>query len=393
MAETFDVVIAGGAGVGSSVAYHLASEPAFSGRIAVIERDPGYARASSALSVGGIRQHYSTPANILLSRWSHGFLQNAGTLLAVDGVPPEIGLVERGYLFLASAAGLDILHANHAVQARHGADVALLTRDALAERFPWLNLEDIAAGSLGLSGEGWFDGYALTRALRRKATALGARYIKAAVTGIETARGRVTNVILDNGDRVACGALVNAAGPWAGELAALAGIDLPVRPRKRIVHVIHCRTPIPDCPMVIDSTGVYFRPEGTGFLTGTSPGPEEADPDARDFEVDWTPFEERIWPALAHRVPAFAAIKPLRAWAGLYDFNALDQNAILGPHPQIANLHFANGFSGHGIQQVPAVGRVTAERIVFGAARTVDVSCFGYERLAAGRLVKEVNVI
>ncbi len=393
MTDSYDVVVVGGAGVGRSVAFHLAGETAFSGRIAVIERDPAYAAASSALSVGGIRQHYSTPANIQLSRWSFGFLRNAGTLLAVDGEAPDVGLVERGYLFLSSPAGLDVLRANHAIQTAHGADVALLSRDALAARFPWLSLDGIAAGSLGLTGEGWFDGYALTQALRRKASALGVRYIKAAVTGIEIAANRVAAVILDRGERIACGILVNAAGPWAGELGALAGIDLPVRPRKRIVHVIDCRTPILDCPMVIDSSGIYFRPEGTGYLTGASPGAGEADPDACDFEVDWTPFEDRIWPALAHRVPAFAAIKPLRAWAGLYDFNTLDQNAILGPHPEIDNLHFANGFSGHGIQQVPAVGRVTAERILYGEARTVDVSCFGYERFVAGRLVKEVNVI
>jgi len=393
MTERYDVVIAGGAGVGSSVAYHLASETAFSGRIAVVERDPAYRTAASALSVGAIRQHYSTPANIMLSRWSLEFLRRAGTLLEVDGARPDVGLVDRGYLFLASESGLDILHANHAIQAGTGADVALLSRDALAARFPWMNLDDVAAGSLGLSGEGWFDGYALVQALRRKAIALGVDYIAAAVTGIERDGNRIVAVTLDSGARIACGVLVNAAGPWAGDLAALARIALPVRPRKRFVHVVHCRTPIPDCPMVIDSSGVYFRPEGSGFLTGVSPAPGEPDPDAYDFEVDWTLFEERVWPALAHRVPAFEAIKPLSAWAGLYDYNTVDQNAILGPHPDCSNLHFANGFSGHGMQQVPAVGRVTAERIVFGAARAVDVSCFGYERFAAGRPVKEVNVI
>ncbi|MDH3230613.1 MAG: FAD-binding oxidoreductase [Alphaproteobacteria bacterium] len=393
MVESYDVVIAGGAGVGSSVAYHLASETAFSGRIAVIERDPGYRTAASALSVSAIRQQFSTPANILLSRWSRDFLRNAGTLLEVGGERPDVGLVERGYLFLASAAGLGILHANHAIQTAHGADVALLAHDALAARFPWMSLDDIAAGSLGLSGEGWFDGWSLMQALRRKAIALGVDYIEAAVTGIDRDGKRIAGVTLHNGDRIVCDVLVNAAGPWAGDLAALAGIDLPVRPRKRFVHVIDCRTPIPDCPMVIDSSGVYFRPEGTTYLAGVSPRAGEPDPDACDFEIDWTLFEERVWPALAHRVPAFEAIKPLRAWAGLYDYNTVDQNAILGPHPEIANLHFANGFSGHGMQQIPAVGRVTAERIVFGAARAIDVSCFGYDRFAARRPVREVNVI
>lgn len=393
MAESYDVVIVGGAGVGSATAYHLAGDPAFGGTIAVVERDPAYTGAASALSVAAIRQQFSTPANIALSGWSFDFLKNAGALLAVDGERPDVGLVERGYLFLAGEARLPILRSNHEIQKEAGATVELLDRDALAARFPWMNLEDVAAGSIGAGREGWFDGWSLFQAFRRKAISQGAEYIRGAVTGIERDGNRITGVTLDGGSRIACGALVDAAGPWAGDVAALAGVDLPVRPRKRFVHVIDCRTPNPDCPMVIDASGVYFRPEGTTYLTGVSPYEGEPDEDCYDFEMDWTLFEERIWPALAHRVPAFEAIKPLRAWAGLYDYNTMDQNAILGPHPEIRNLLFANGFSGHGMQQTPAVGRVTADFIIHGEARAVDVSVFGYERFTEGRLVKEVNVI
>jgi len=394
MAENnYDVAIIGGAGVGSSTAYHLLSDADFSGTVAVIELDPGYARAASALSVAAIRQQYSTPANIALSGWSFDFMKRAGELLAVNGERAEIGLVERGYLFLASEAGLPILQSNHEIQKSAGAAVELLDRDTLAARFPWMNLDDVASGSIGTDREGWFDGWSLFQSFRRKAISLGAEYIKAAVTGIKRDGNRIAGVTLDNGEHIACGTLVNAAGPWAGDVAALAGVDLPVRPRKRFVHVIDCRTPIPDCPMVIDSSGVYFRPEGTTYLTGVSPPKDRPDEDCYDFEMDWSLFEERVWPALAHRVPAFEAIKPLRAWAGLYDYNAVDQNAILGPHTEIGNLLFANGFSGHGMQQTPAVGRVTADWIIHGEARAVDVSVFGYERFAEGRLVKEVNVI
>ena len=393
MVESYDVVIAGGAGVGSSTAYHLARDPDFTGTVAVIERDPAYEGAASALSVAAIRQQYSTPANIALSGWSFDFLEQAGELLAVDGERPDVGLVERGYLFLAGEAGLPVLQSNHEIQKSAGATVELLDREALAARYPWMNLEDVAAGSIGIGREGWFDGWSLFQAFRHKAIALGADFIADEIAGIERDGDRITAVALAGGRRIACGTLVNAAGPWAGDLAALAGIDLPVRPRKRFVHVIDCRTPIPDCPMVIDSSGVYFRPEGTTYLTGTSPREGEPDADCYNFEMDWTLFEERVWPALAHRVPAFEAIKPLSAWAGLYDYNTIDQNAILGPHPEIGNLIFANGFSGHGMQQTPAVGRVTADWIIHGVARAVDVSVFGYGRFADGRLVKEVNVI
>ncbi len=389
----YDVVIAGGAGVGSSTAWHLAADPDFRGRIAVVERDPTYAGAASALSVAAIRQQFSTPANIALSRWSFDFMKQAGEFLAVEGDRPDIGLVERGYLFLASEAGLAVLESNHAIQSTAGASVELLDRAALAGRYPWMNLDGVAAGAIGTEREGWFDGWSLFQAFRRAAAALGVDYVKGAVTGVERAGTRVAAVTLDDGTRIGCGLLVNAAGPWAGDLAALAGVELPVRPRKRFVHVIDCRTPIPDCPMVIDSSGVYFRPEGATWLTGVSPAEDEPDPDAYDFEMDWTLFEDRIWPALAQRVPAFEAIKPLRGWAGLYDYNTVDQNAILGPHPEIRNLIFANGFSGHGMQQTPAVGRVTADFVIHGEARSMDVSAFGYERFAQGRLVKEVNVI
>lgn len=389
----FDVVIVGGAGVGSAAAYHLTADPAFSGSVAVIERDPTYEGAASALSVAAIRQQYSTPANIALSSWSFDFMKRAGELLAIDGAPAAVGLVERGYLFLATEEGLPILRSNHQTQKTAGASVELLDPAELAGRFPWMRLDDVAAGSMGVGREGWFDAWSLFQAFRRKAIAQGAAYIQGAVTQIERDGSRIGGIVLDGGERIACGALVNAAGPWAGDVAGLAGVELPVRPRKRIVHVIDCRTPIPDCPMVIDSSGVYFRPEGTTYLTGTSPPEGWPDNDAYDFEVDWSLFEEVVWPALAHRVPAFEAIKPLSAWAGLYDYNTVDQNAILGPHPEIPNLIFANGFSGHGMQQTPAVGRVTADWLIHGEARVVDVSVFGYDRFAEGRPIREVNVI
>ena len=179
--------------------------------------------------------------------------------------------------------------------------------------------------------------------------------------------------------------------PWStppartpGRLRRWPGIALPVEPRKRSVFVFEARDKFPDMPLIVDPTGIYVRPEGSVYITGGA-DPDDADgpADPQDFEPDWPLFEEIIWPVLATRIPAFEAIKATRAWAGHYDYNTLDQNAVIGPHPEVANFIFANGFSGHGLQQAPAVGNALAELIVHGAYRTVDCSAFGYERIAA----------
>ena len=278
-----DVAIIGGGVIGSAIACCLAGEPGFQGGITVLERDPAYGQAASALSVSSIRQQFSTPVNIALSLYGIDFLRRAARLLAVEGEPPPaLGLQEQGYLFLASAAGRADLQAGHALQRRLGADIALLDPAALAARFPWLDATGIAAGALGLSGEGWFDGWALLQGFRRKARSLGAHYRRAEVVGIERAGRRVAALALDDGTRLGCGLAVIAAGPQSGAVAALAGIDLPVEPRKRSVFVFACRAALPGFPLLIDPGGVYVRPEGDRFLAGVSPPPER-DPPATDF--------------------------------------------------------------------------------------------------------------
>jgi glycine/D-amino acid oxidase-like deaminating enzyme len=197
-------------------------------------------------------------------------------------------------------------------------------------------------------------------------------------------------VTLASGERMSCGILVNAAGPQAGDVAALAGIALPVEPRKRCVFVVACRTALPGMPLMVDPTGVWIRPEGELYICGVSPA---EDPRATDFEVDHALFDDVVWPMLAHRVPAMEALKVQRAWAGHYDYNTLDQNAVIGPHPEVGNFIFANGFSGHGLQQSPAAGRAMAELIVHQKYISLDLTLFGYERVMNGRAVKELNII
>ncbi|WP_421915482.1 NAD(P)/FAD-dependent oxidoreductase [Mesorhizobium sp.] len=386
----YDIVIIGGAIVGSSVAYYLREE-GFSGSIALIERDPQFAHAATTLSMASIRQQFSIPENIRLSQFT---LKLFRRLKEEFGDDADIGFREGGYLILAGENGLPILRANHDAQVAEGADIVLEDADQLVRRFPWLSAEGITAGAYGRSGEGWFDAHAMLMLFRKALRGKNVDFITASVTGIERQGDRVTSVSLDNGEKLEAGIVINAAGPNAGKVAAFAGLPLPVEPRKRNVFVFEAREKYADMPLLVDPSGIYLRPEGSVYLTGGGE-PEDGDgpADPKDFDVDWPLFEEVIWPVLATRIPAFEAIKATRAWAGHYDYNTLDQNAVVGPHPQVGNFIFANGFSGHGLQQAPAVGKALAELIMHGGYRTVDCSAFGYSRVAEGRAFRELNVI
>ena len=392
MKETFDVVIAGGAIVGSAVAYFLAQCPDFKGRVLVVERDMSFRNCATTRSLASIRHQFSTPENVQLSMFGTSFLREAAQRLAVDGEGPDVAFNEAGYLFLASAQGQAALGRNHQVQRTQGAQVQLLDPAQLGARFPWLNHDDLAAGSLGLAGEGWLDAHALMHGLRRKAVALGAQVRRAEVVDVVVCSGRVQAVVLSDGRLVNCGWLVNAAGTGATALAAKAGLALPVQARKRCVFHFTSPARLPRCPLVIDPTGLYFRPEGDGFLCGVAPA-EHEDPESDDFEVPLGWFEDRLWPALAHRVPGFEAARLRSAWAGHYDVNLLDHNVILGPHPALPNLLFANGFSGHGVQQAPAVGRALAEWVVWGGYRTLDLTALGWRRVLSNQPLRELNVV
>ena len=387
----YDVVIVGGAIIGSAVAYFLTADESFQGRVLVIEKDPSYQNCSTTRSLASIRQQFSTPVNIHLSQFGVEFLRSVKDRLGAD---VEVSFRESGYLLLASEHGQAILERNARVQSQQGADVCLLGPAELQARFPWLTISDLAAGCLGLSGEGWFDAHSLLYALRNTAIAQGAEFLTGEVVGLHGSPQRLEAVQLADGRVFPCGELVNAAGPAAGKIARMADIELPVESRKRCVFVFDCRQAdvLQPCPLVVDVSGVYFRPEGQYFVCGVSPS-EDQDPPTEDFWVEHHLFDEIVWPALAHRVPVFEAIKRVSAWSGHYAYNTLDQNAIVGRHPVITNFLFANGFSGHGIQQAPAVGRGIAELIVHGAYQTIDITPLGFERVIAGRPLQELNVI
>ena len=384
-----DIVIVGGGVMGSALAYWLTHlQPGLA--VTVVERDPMYREASSALSAASIRQQFTTAVNIRISQWSLEFLRRSAEALAVDDDRPDVGFHEGGYLYLAGAAAAPVLREANRIQLEHGADVALLDPAALVARFPWLEVGDIELGSLGLSGEGWFDGYRLLTSFARKARSQGVRYLRGEVVGMERVGNRVTAVLLADGARLPCDVAVNAAGPWARRVAGFAGIDLPVRARRRTVFVISCPTPLPRFPLLIDTSGLWIRPEGSCFIGGVVPAD---DADDLPLEPDIGPFETEFWPALAARVPAFEEARLERAWAGYYEMSTFDHNAIVGPHPEVSNLHFMNGFSGHGIQQAAAVGRALAERITLGRYVSVDLTPLMFERVLEGRPLLELNVI
>lgn len=400
MIDSADIVIAGGAAIGSSIAYHVAQDPAFKGRVVVIEKDPTYQLSASALSAASIRQQYSSAINIRMSLYGIQFLRDIGERLAVNGERPGIDLHEGGYLYLAASANAGrVLRENWELQQQEGADILLFTPEQVAQRYPWLATDDLHAATWGQTGEGWFDGWGLMQAFRKKARALGVTYIHGKVVDVERENGRVVAALLDDGSRLACGALVNAAGAsGAQQLAAQAGVSIPVVSKKRCVFTFTCKADFASFPMLIDASGCYARPEGHRtaegqmFICGSAPAADN-DPDTDDFTVDYGLFEEHIWPVLATRVPAFEAIRPGRAWAGHYDMNLFDANAILGPVPELPNFYLANGFSGHGLQQSPAVGRGLAELLVHGRYLSLDLSEAGFERIAANRPLLEKNVI
>ncbi len=390
--ETVDIVIVGGAVIGSSIACHLAMEGGFDGSVLVVEKDPAYQYCASALSAASIRQQFSSAVNIEISLYGIEFLREIGERLRVGDERPVIDLYEGGYLFLATADKLPILERNHALQTRLGADIAYLDPAGLKERFPWLNVEDIAAGCWGRSGEGWFDGYGLMQAFRKKARSLDVPYRSAEVVSARR-EGEGFMLELSDGTRVSCGRLVNAAGAsGAAQLSQQLGIDVPIHCKKRMIFTFDCRDEVKGCPLLIDPNGTYVRPEGAGFLCGSAPFAEQ-DPDCDDFDVDYGFFEEHLWPTLAGRVPAFEAIKPGRAWAGHYDMNLFDYNAFLGAVSGAPGYYLATGFSGHGLQQAPAVGRGMAELLVHGDYKTLDLSILGFERIANAQPVIEKNVV
>ena len=268
-----------------------------------------------------------------------------------------------------------------------------MSRDQIAEAYPFYNLDDIILGSHNLKDEGYFDGSAMFDWWRRKARENGVEYITNEVVGIARNGNRVESVTLKSGEVIGAGTIVNASGPRAGVTAKMANMDLPVEARRRYTFIFDAQTPLQcDLPLTVDPSGIHVRTDGRYYMCGCPP---DEDPAVAfdDFEMDHSIWEEKLWPALATRIPAFESIKVINSWVGHYAFNTLDQNAIIGPHPEVDNFIFVNGFSGHGFQQSPAMGRGVSEIITYGEFRELDLSDLGYQRVLDNRPFLEKAVI
>ncbi|MEO1469361.1 MAG: FAD-binding oxidoreductase [Pseudomonadota bacterium] len=390
----YDVVIVGGAIMGSATAWFLTENPDFDGSILVVERDPTYAACSTAHTNSCIRQQFSTALNVRISQFTAEFLRSLRARIG-DPRVPDLAIQNYGYLYLADSEGFAaVLRENQAVQVAAGAGTRLMTPDEIAAAYPFLRLDDILLGSINRRDEGYWDGGTLFDWLRRSARDRGAEYVAGEVVAMRRAGGRVVSVTLASGAEIACGQVVNAAGPRAARTAAMAGIVLPVEPRKRFTWIFSAERPLDrELPLTIDPSGVHMRQDGPAtYLAGAAPDPDPAvEPD--DFAMDHDRWQDHVWPVIAARIPQFEAIRVVTEWAGHYAFNTFDQNAILGTHPDVANLYFQNGFSGHGLQQSPAMGRGTAELITHGEFRSLDLSPFLVGRLLEGRPLLEKAVI
>lgn len=388
-----DVVIAGGAVMGASVAFWLTRlQPGLA--VTVIEPDPSHARSSTALSVASIRQQFTNPVNVKISRFGIDFIRDFAEWTGPAGDVPDLGLRENGYLFLTgTAAGAAQLHDLARMQRDHGAETEVWDRDMLARRFPWMTVDDISAASFGPRHEGWFDNMGLLSGLRNAARAAGACFVTDRVTRFEVEGDRIMAAHLASGARVQADAFVNAAGPACAGLMDGLPMTLPVEPRKRTVFVVDApKARHADAPLIVDHQGIYLRPECGQWIAAAVPaddGPCAAD----DFDPDHALWEDVVWPALYARAEGFAEARVTRWWVGHYAFNTLDQNAILGRNPLVGNLYHANGFSGHGLQQAPAVGRGIAEQILHGDWQTLDLSALGVQRVVENRPFAEAHIV
>ena len=389
------VVVVGGGVIGSSIAWHLVGD-GHRGPVVVVERDATYSRASSFLAMGGIRQQFSSAVNIRLAQYGARFYAAFDRAMRVPGHIPRADFRRRGYLFLVDEAAADRFAARLDRQRRLGARVRRLERDDIRALAPDLRLDDIRFGVFG-PDDGYGEPREVLAGFRAAAEAAGVRYVTDEVVDLVRRAGRVAGVVLQGGERMAADVVVNAAGPFARRLAAMAGLDLPVEPVRQ--HLFRCALPVRlpyRLPMIVDPTGVHWRHDDTG----DRPGPDRLvvartkldEPPGENFACDDRRWAADFRPPLQARMPGLVPIEVLEGWAGLYAMTP-DHNPLLGEHPAAPGLVLANGFSGHGLMIAPAVGKVLSELIRLGRTETVDVSCFAPDRFDRGEAVHDEAMI
>ena len=385
----YDVIIVGGGVMGCSTAYHLLSSDT-NLRVLVVEKDPTYRCASSALSVGNARIQFSLTENIEISRYTFEVLGRFADEMEVDGDRPDIAFKQDGNLFLVSEEAASSARQALEVQERLGCQVEWWSPTEIEDRFSLYRAEGLAGGTFGVD-DGHLDGYAFLMGYRRRAESLGASFVDGKVTKIELLSGAVTGVELANGARAIGPIVINCTGAWAADLMRCAGIEIPVRPVQRQVFVVEPETkPRTPLPLTRLPSGLYFRSEGEDRILVGRSFPD----DPVGFRLDWQEdrFNDFLWPDLVEIVPAFERLRFQRGWAGLYAVNTLDGNAIVGRWPEVVGRYLANGFSGHGLQQAPAVGRYLSE-LILNKVPVLDLALLGPERVLVGDPVSEFTLV
>ena len=377
--------------MGSSTAYHLMkADPSLS--VMVVERDRSYARASTTLSDGNVRIQFNLDENIRMSQYALEVLRTFDDDMATASFRPDVGARHQGNLFLADETGKAEALRGIETQRNLGCDVTWLTSDEIQGRFPGLRLEGLVGGSFA-QVDGSVDPSAVLRGFRNKAAALGAHFLEDEVVELLSIDDTMSGARLRSGRDLTGSVVVNCAGAWSADLARPLGVELPIVPLMRTVYVVSTSVPTTGMPSLFLPCGVYAIPESDHSWLIAWSLPEDP------IGFDFTPagqqrFTDLIWPELHAHLPAFDGLKVETAWAGLYDVNTMDGNAILGEWPRIRGLFLATGFSGHGFQQSPAVGRYLAE-LIPGRSPTLDLSRLGGRRVHdnqplyehAGRLI------
>ena len=372
-----EVVIVGGGVIGVSIAYHLAMRKA--GRVLLLEKGQ-LGEGSTSRCVGGIRTQFSTEINLLFSLES---LKTFGQFQDEFGVDPEFRRI--GYLFLAtSPVEMQVFKENFRLQRKFDIPVELLNGDEIERRWPYLRTDDIVGGTFCP-----WDGHAgpsevlvgFAAAARRAGVKI---HEGVEAVGIEVNGGKIESVTTKEGE-ISTRVVVNAAGPHAAQIGEMAGVDVPVKPLRRQIFVTApFRLTEQAIPLTIDfHRGWYFRREVDGFLLSGPLDPESS----FNLNVDYEAMAEAVGDAI-YRVPALEEARIARGWGGLYEISP-DNHAILERVPEVEGFVLANGFSGHGFQHSPAVGKVIAELIVDGEAKTIDISPISIERFSRGELIQE----
>jgi len=393
---SYDVVIVGGAMYGASVSWFLSDNPDFDGSVLVVERDPTYEACSTTHTNSCMRQQFSRELNVHISQFAADFVKNLQHYMGGDPRVPNLPIQSYGYMYLAdNQVFADVLRESQQIQAACGAGTRYMTANEIKQDYAFLKVDDIIGANHNLIDEGYFDGGTLFDWWRRSGRERGIEYVgnEVVAMGQNSAGTRIKNVTLRSGEVIACGSVVNASGPRAVLTARMAGIEIPVEPRKRYTFIFEAEQPLDcDLPLTIDPTGVHMRSDGAYYLAGCPP---DVDPavDYDDYEADADIWMDKLWPLIANRIPQFEAIRVVNSWVGHYAFNTFDQNAIIGPHTRLENFIFVNGFSGHGLQQSPALGRGTAEWITYGEYRSLDLRPFHYERIERNEPFNEKAVI